>query len=105
VCPLYLLAYSNVYTCLPVRSIVGMMETTMTKPKDLLSLVDRARLGGLARKTALTPEQRSEIARQGAVARAARISRKKRREIARKAVRARWEKSKAKEVPSSASGD
>lgn len=50
--------------------------------------------GGIARREALTPEQRSESARKAALARNTKLSRKRRKEIATKAAEARWAKKK-----------
>ncbi len=56
--------------------------------------VERARKGGIARKKALTNEQRQRIARQAALARHRRSTKAERQEAARKAVLARWAREK-----------
>lgn len=53
------------------------------KPKRRISHKMISRLGGQARKAALTPERRSEIARNAGLARAAGMSPERRSEIAR----------------------
>ena len=73
--------------------------------KPLPAAVELGRRGGKARVAQLTHEELQELGRRGGQSRAKRLSKEQRRGIARKAVRARWEKAKAKEVPSGASGD
>ena len=48
--------------------------------------------GGKARKDALSPERREEIAREGGKARGKALSAKKLTDLARRAARARWDR-------------
>jgi hypothetical protein len=59
-------------------------------------LARAARLGGIARRTALTPEERTASARQAVLARWKRTPKAARSEAARKAVLARWAKAKVR---------
>jgi hypothetical protein len=78
----------------PAERLRAAWPPGMVKPKDLRNPAARTRLGGLARKEALTSQQRREIARNAALARHKRTTKKQRQEAARRAVQARWAKAK-----------
>jgi hypothetical protein len=65
-------------------------------PEDTMSHQARARLGGYARRLALSPERRAQIARDAVLTRHRRASKQVRSESARKAVQARWARAKEK---------
>ncbi len=72
----------------------GRYDGGMAKAKDLRTPAARARLGGRARKEALTSQQRREIARKAARARWKKTTAAERSELQRRRVLARWAKAK-----------
>ncbi len=79
------------FTSLPLSEIIKCMRTT--KNPNAVAL---GRLGGIARASSLTKEERSAIAKKGSAARNARLSAAERRRIAKLAVQARERKRKLK---------
>jgi len=61
---------------------------------------EMARLGGLARKKAMTPEERRKAAQKAIRARWRKTTKAERSEVARKAAQARWAREKTKQSAS-----
>jgi hypothetical protein len=59
---------------------------------------EMARLGGLARRKAMTPEERSKAAQKAVRARFRKMTKAERKAVARKAAQARWAAQKKKDA-------
>jgi hypothetical protein len=81
--------------CLSFCQYVHASDRMGRMAKQLFRIADVAHLGGVARRKALTPEQRSMIARNASLAKHRRLTKQQRSEAARQAVLARWKQYRA----------